>query len=72
MTYFTKITFDNNNYSVEYAYSSVSECIKIVEMHVNGKFHRTNWMPKDSVATLMSKLESDFTDRACKTGRYAQ
>ena len=29
---------------VEYCFSSVDKCIKVVEMSVNGKFHRTTWM----------------------------
>ena len=45
---------------VEYCWSSVDECIKVVEMSVNGKFHRTNWMSPEGKAKMMTLLEEDY------------
>ena len=32
---------------VEYCWSTMDNCIKVVEMKVNGKFHRVNWMSSE-------------------------
>jgi hypothetical protein len=45
---------------VEYTYSSVSKSIKVVEMSIEGKYHRWNWMSYEGRSTLMTLLEKDF------------
>ena len=56
---------------VEYCFSSLDKCIKVVEMWVNGKFHRVNWMSPEGNKALMARLENDMTDRMCGTGEYS-
>ena len=45
---------------VEYVLSSLTKMIKVVDMWVDGKFHRLNWMSKDGQANLMDELERDY------------
>jgi hypothetical protein len=45
---------------VEYVLSSLTKLIKVVDMWVDGKFHRLNWMSKDGQANLMDELERDY------------
>ena len=45
---------------VEYCWSTMDNCIKVVEMKVNGKFHRINWMSSEGRAELMGLLEEDY------------
>ena len=45
---------------VEYCFSSVDKCLKVVEMALEGKFHRITWMAPEGVATLMELLEEDY------------
>ena len=45
---------------VEYCWSTMDNCIKVVEMNVNGKFHRVNWMSSEGRAELMGLLEEDY------------
>jgi|TARA_Y100000996_G_C22254897_1_gene533400 hypothetical protein len=52
---------------VEYCFSSVDNCIKVVEMTVNGKFHRLNWMSEEGRNTLMGLLEGDYNNRMSAT-----
>ena len=67
--------FEGNKLIVEYVYSSVSDCIKVVEMsRVDSEgthFHRLNWMSKEGQASLMEDLENDMKDRMCGTGNYS-
>jgi len=46
--------------SVEYTYSSVTKGLKVVEMSIEGKYHRWNWMSYEGRTTLMRLLEKDF------------
>ena len=66
---------------VEYCYSTVDKCLKVVEMNLNGKFHRINWMSHEGREQLMSLLKNAYehellheadTVQLCdlKTGRY--
>jgi|TARA_R100001509_G_scaffold65758_2_gene36438 hypothetical protein len=48
---------------VEYCWSTKDDCIKVVEMSVNGKFHRINWMSSEGRDELMSLLEEDYHNR---------
>ena len=70
MTYVYEYVVGNDNVKVEYCHSSVSDSIKVVEMWVNGKFHRVNWMSPEGNKALMARLENDMTDRMCGTGNY--
>ena len=63
--------FEGNKLIVEYCFSSVDECIKIVEMtriganefgEIGENFHRMNWMSKEGQASLMEDLENDYLD----------
>ena len=45
---------------VEYVISSLTNLIKVVDMWVDGKFHRLNWMSKEGQADLMDELEKDY------------
>ena len=47
---------------VEYCWSSVDKCVKVVEMSVNGKFHRLNWMSDEGRSELMGLLTEDFNN----------
>jgi len=51
---------NGDDVKVEYTFSSVDKCIKVVEMTVNGKFHRINWMSEEGRNTLMELLQKDF------------
>ena len=70
MTYVYEYVVGNDNVKVEYVHSSITDAIKVVDMWVNGKFHRTNWMSPEGKASLMARLENDMTDRMCGTGNY--
>ena len=67
MTYVYEYVVGNDNVKVEYCYSSISDSIKVVEMWVNGKFHRVNWMSHEGRDKLMARLENDMEDRMCGT-----
>ena len=70
MTYVYEYVIGNDNVKAEY-FNSVSDSIKVVEMWVNGKFHRVNWMSDAGRDKLMSALDKDMTDRMCGTGEYS-
>ena len=67
MTYVYEYVVGNDNVKVEYCYSSISDSIKVVDMWVNGKFHRTNWMSPEGNKALMARLEQDMEHRMCGT-----
>ncbi len=71
MTYVYETNWSGDNIWVEYCHSSVSDSIKVIEMKVDGKFHRTNWMGPNGRDKLMEELEADMTDRMCGTGEYS-
>ena len=45
---------------VEYVLSSITNQIKVVDMWVDGKYHRLNWMSKEGQANLIDELEKDY------------
>ena len=51
---------NGDDVKVEYTFSSKDNCIKVVEMTVNGKLHRITWMSAEGRKTLMNLLEKDF------------
>ena len=54
---------NGDDVQVEYCWSSVDYCIKIVEMRVNGKFHRETWMSQKGRDELHQLLTDDYMDR---------
>ena len=70
MTYVFKKVVAGKELEVEYVVSSVTNEIKVVDMTVDGKFHRLNWMSKKGQEDLIWDLEQDLTDRACQTGEF--
>ena len=48
---------------VEYCFSILDKCIKVVEMSVNGKFHRTTWMSEAGRSELMELLTEDYQNQ---------
>ena len=71
MTYVYEYQIQGDIVKVEYCFSSVSDSIKVVDMSVNGKYHRVNWMSHEGRDKLMARLENDMTDRMCGTGEYS-
>ena len=67
MTYVYEYVVGNDNVKVEYCHSSITDSIKVVDIWVNGKFHRTNWMSPEGNKALMARLEKDMEDRMCGT-----
>ena len=63
MTYVFEYVVGSDNVKVDYCFSSISNSIKVVEMWVNGKFHRTNWMSPEGNKALMARLEADYKSR---------
>ena len=60
MTYIYETVIGTKKLVVEYCYSSVDNCIKVVEMTADGKFHRFNWMNEVGQKKLMSELVNDY------------
>ena len=48
---------------VEYCFSVLDKCIKVVEMSVNGKYHRTSWMSDNGRSELMELLTEDYQNQ---------
>ena len=67
MTYIHEYEVQNDTVKVEYCFSSVTDSIKVVDMWVNGKFHRVNWMSHEGREKLMTRLEQDLENRLCGT-----
>ena len=67
MTYLYEYQVQGDTVKVEYCFSTVSDSIKVVDMWVNGKFHRVNWMSHEGRDKLMARLEQDMEDRMCGT-----
>ena len=60
MSYVYKTILGSKNLKVEYCYSSSDDCIKVVEMSADGKFHRVNWLSDGIRNELMKELKSDY------------
>ena len=60
MTYIYKTVWSGSEIVAEYCYSSLHNKIKVVELTVDGKFHRTNWMGPNGRDKLMKELMSDY------------
>ena len=59
-TYGGGVTDSPTNVKVEYVLSSITNQIKVVDMWVDGKYHRLNWMSKEGQANLIDELERDY------------
>ena len=55
---------NGDDVKVEYCWSSVDNCTKVVEMSVNGKFHRETWMSPEGRESMMELLSVDFAGHA--------
>ena len=60
MTYIYKTMWSGSEIVAEYCYSSLDNCIKVVELTVDGKFHRTNWMGPNGRDKLMGELMKHY------------
>ena len=60
MSYVYKTKWSGSEIQAEYCYSSLDNCIKVVELKVDGKFHRMNWMGPNGRDKLMKELMSDY------------
>ena len=60
MTYIYKTIWSGSEIVAEYCYSSLHNKIKVVELTVDGKFHRTNWMGPNGRDKLMKELMSNY------------
>ena len=60
MTYLYEYQVQGDTVKVEYCFSAVSDSIKVVDMWVNGKFHRVNWMSENGRNHLMSQLMKHY------------
>ena len=67
MTYIHEYKVQGDTVKVESCFSAVSESIKVVDMWVNGKYHRVNWMSHEGRDKLMTRLETDMENRMCGT-----
>jgi hypothetical protein len=48
---------------VEYVMSSVTNTLKVVDMTIDGKFHRTSYMSPEGVSWLMNLLLDDYSEK---------
>ena len=60
MTYIYKTVWSGSEIIAEYCYSSLHNKIKVVELTVDGMFHRSNWMGPNGRDKLMGELMSDY------------
>ena len=60
MSYLYKTMWSGSEIIAEYCYSSLHNKIKVVELTVDGKFHRINWMGPNGRDKLMGELMSDY------------
>tara|TARA_R100001082_G_C4322522_1_gene141803 strand:- start:313 stop:561 length:249 start_codon:yes stop_codon:yes gene_type:complete len=51
---------ENDTMTVEYCFSSVDDCLKVVSMSLNGNYHRPTWMSPKGRTNLMTALENDY------------
>ena len=60
MSYLYKTMWSGSEIIAEHCYSSLHNKIKVVELTVDGKFHRMNWMGPNGRDKLMGELMSDY------------
>ena len=54
---------------VEYVMSSVTNTLKVLDMTIDGKYHRTSWMSPEGVSWLMGLLGKDYSERSFTSWR---
>ena len=59
---FKKKINGNNELKVEYAFSSESNGIKVVQSSFIGEYHNVSWMAKEHRLNLMDELERHYLD----------
>ena len=64
MTFIYTKKNNGNELKVEYALSSESNEIKVVESSFNGEYHNVSWMGKEHRLNLMDGLERDYLNRS--------
>ena len=75
MTYVLETeTSTGSSMVVEYVMSSVTNTLKVLDMTIDVKNHRTNWMSPEGVEWLMGLLMDDYSEKvwwidreACRT-----
>ena len=60
---FKKKINGNNELKVEYAFSSESNGIKVVQSSFNGEYHNVSWMADEHRLNLMDELERDYLNK---------
>ena len=63
MTFIFETETTNGMMVVEYVMSSVTNTLKVVDMTIDGKFHRTSYMSPEGVSWLMGLLLDDYSDK---------
>ena len=64
MTYVLETeTSTGSSMVVEYVMSSVTNTLKVLDMTIDGKYHRTNWMSPEGVEWLMGLLMDDYSEK---------
>ena len=63
MTFIYKKKNNGNELKVEYALSSESNEIKVVQSSFNGEYHNVSWMDKEHRLNLMDELERDYLNQ---------
>ena len=61
---FKKKINGDNELKVEYALSSESNEIKVVQSSFNGEYHNVSWMTDETRVELMDELERDYLNRS--------
>jgi len=69
MTYVFEKDTTNGMMVVEYIMSSVTNTLKVVDMTINGKYHRTSYMSPEGVSWLMGLLNKDYSERSFTSWR---
>jgi hypothetical protein len=67
MTYVFKKKTSMGKLVVEYAISSVTKGVKVVDMTLDGKYHRHNWMGRQGQLELVDDLENHYRDLMTET-----
>ena len=60
---FKKKINGDNELKVEYALSSESNEIKVVQSSFNGEYHNVSWMTDEHRLNLMDELERDYLNK---------
>jgi len=69
MTFVFEKDTSNGMMVVEYIMSSVTNTLKVVDMTINGKYHRTSYMSPAGVSWLMDLLNKDYSERSLTSWR---